>query len=136
MYYDTRVLSGSDNKGEVLSWIETLEENTLVKKTARTRDFIYTNNEIESTFTIFKNEFLLGKDIVGKQEAVELLQKFQYYNDTERFPLALYGYTPQEVFEGAVPDRYRFSADIKAAEKSRYLRNKAGKFCDVCSDGW
>ena len=126
---------GSENKGEVLNWIETLEENTLVKKTARTKDFIYTNNEIESTFTIFKNEFLIGKDIIGKQEAVDLLQKFQYYNDNERFPLALYGYTPQEVFEGAVPDRYRFSAAIKAAEKSRYLRNKAGKFCDVCSDG-
>ena len=43
--------------------------------------------------------------------------------------------TPQEVFEGAVPDRYRFTAAIKAAEKSRYLRNKAGKFCDVCSGG-
>ena len=40
-----------------------------------------------------------------------------------------------KVLEGAVPDRYRFTADIKAAEKSRYLRNKAGKFCDVCSDG-
>ena len=75
------------------------------------------------------------KDIVGKQEAVDLLQKFQYYNDNERFPLALYGFTPQEVFEGTVPDRYRFSAAIKAAEKSRYFRNKAGKFCDVCSDG-
>ena len=40
-----------------------------------------------------------------------------------------------KVLEGAVPDRYRFTADIKAAEKSRYLRNKAGKFCDVCSVG-
>ena len=91
-------------------------------------------------FTNFQNavntvKVLIGKDIVGKQEAVELLQKFQYYNDNERFPLALYGYTPQEVLEGAVPDRYRFTADIKAAEKSRYLRNKAGKFCDVCSGG-
>ena len=37
---------------------------------ASIKDFIYTNNEIESTFTIFKNEFFIGKDIIGKQEAV------------------------------------------------------------------
>ncbi len=80
---------------------------------AGTKDFIYTNNEIESTFTIFRNKFFIGKDIIGKQEAVQLLQKFQYYNDNdnERFPITLYGYIPQEVFEGAVPDRYRFTVD-------------------------
>ena len=124
---------GSENKGKVLDWIDSLEENYIIKKTARTKEFIFTNNEIESTFNIFKNEFLAGKNIVHKQEVVELLQKFQLYNDNERFPLALYGCTPQEVFDGAVPDKYRFRADIKRAEKSRYERNKVGRFCDVCS---
>ena len=103
-------------------------------------DSTFNVQSYKNYFTNFQNavntvKVLIGKDIFGKQEAVDLLQKFQYYNDNERFPLALYGYTPQEVFEGAIPDRYRFSADIKTAEKSRYLRNKAGKFCDVCSDG-
>ena len=103
-------------------------------------DSTFNVQSYKNYFTNFQNavntvKVLIGKDIFGKQEAVDLLQKFQYYNDNERFPLALYGFTPQEVFEGAIPDRYRFSADIKTAEKSRYLRNKAGKFCDVCSDG-
>ncbi len=124
---------GSENKGEVLKWIDSLEENSLLKKTARTKDFIYTNNEIESTFNIFKNEFLAGKDIVHKEEAVELLNNFQLYNNNERFPLDLYGFTPQEVFDGAVPDRFRFSLDIRNAGKLRYERNKMGRFCDVCS---
>ncbi len=63
---------------------------------------------------------MLEKNILHKQEVVELLQKFQLYNDNKCFPLALYGCTPQEVFEWAVPDKYRFSVDIKRAEKSRY----------------
>ena len=47
---------GSENKGAVLDWIDSLEENLIVKKTARTKEFIFTNNEIESTFNIFKND--------------------------------------------------------------------------------
>ncbi|HVA99119.1 MAG TPA: hypothetical protein VNG53_09505, partial [Bacteroidia bacterium] len=65
------------------------------KQTAKTKEFIYTNNEIESTFNIFKNDFLCHKEISDKEHAKKLLAEFQLYNDNERYPLMLYGLTPQ-----------------------------------------
>jgi len=124
---------GPENKGEVLRWIDTFENVAVVKKIAKTKEFAFTNNEIESTFNIFKNEFLGDKEIMNKEEAKKLLDKFQLYNDNERYPIALYVLTPQEVFEGESPDKYRFTHDIQQAAKFRYLNNKSGKFCDVCS---
>jgi hypothetical protein len=93
----------------------------------------HTNNEIESTFNLFKNEFIASLKINDKEHAQQLLKDFQNYNDNERYPLALFGLTPQEVFEGAIPNKYLFANDIQQARKIRYQKNKAGRFCDVCS---
>jgi len=125
---------GSENKGSVNTWLENLNSPLISKQTAKTKEFIYTNNEIESTFNIFKNEFLCHKEISDKEHAKKLLAEFQLYNDNERYPLMLYGLTPQEVFDGAIIDKNRFKENIRQATKTRYLKNKVGKFCDMCSE--
>ncbi len=124
---------GSENKGEVLNWINTFDKDAVIKKTAKTIDFQYTNNEIESTFNIFKNEYIGQTEIADKEHSRKLLKDFQLYNDNQRYPIALYGLIAQEVFDGAVPDKYRFRNDIQHAAKNRHIRNKSALFCDVCS---
>jgi hypothetical protein len=124
---------GPENKGEVIEWIENLHDPNITKITARTENFKYTNNEIESTFNIFKNEFVASREIIDKEHAQQLLKDFQKYSDNERYPLALFGLTPQEVFDGAIPNKYHFKIDIQQARTIRYQKNKLGRFCDVCS---
>lgn len=124
---------GSENKGEVIEWIESLHSLNVTKLIAKTERFNYTNNEIESTFNIFKNEFIAYREIIDKKHAQQVLSDFQLYNNTKRYPLALYGLTPQEVFDGATPDKHRFKENIKQAAAMRYQKNKAGRFCDVCA---
>lgn len=125
---------GSENKGEVTQWIESLNSDKIKKKTARTKEFIYTNNEIESVFHIFKHEFLPNEKITNKEQVRKYLQEFQFYNNNERYPISLHGLTPQEVFDGSIPDKNRFKTEITQATKKRYEKNKKGRFCDVCSE--
>ena len=54
------------------------------------------------------------------------------YNN-ERFPNALYGSNASEILNGGEIDKYRFKKEIQNAQKIRYQKNKAGKFCDVCT---
>lgn len=96
---------GSENKGEVIDWINNLECDNITKLTAKTEGFRFTNNEIESNFNIFKNEFLASTEIIDKHHARKLLADFQLYNYHERYPLSLFGLTPQEVFDGGTPDQ-------------------------------
>lgn len=124
---------GSENKGEVIDWFTELNNPLVSKHIARTKEFIYTNNDIESTFNIFKNEFLQSKEITDPEHADKLLDEFHNYNDNERYPLALYGLNPQEVFDGEIIDKHRFTKQIKQTAKNRHLKNKSGRFCDVCS---
>lgn len=42
----------------------------------------------------------------------------------------LYGYSPNEVLAGAIPDKFRFSAQIKDAVTMRVQRNRT----DQCQD--
>lgn len=124
---------GAENKGEVLQWIESLNGDRVKKETARTKEFLYTNNEIESVFHIFKHEYLPNENIANKEQAQIYLQGFQDYNNNERYPIALHGFTPQEVFDGSIPNKDYFKSEILQATKIRYQKNKTGKFCDVCS---
>lgn len=48
---------GSENKGDVIDWVHCLDTASVIKKIAKIKEFPFTNNEIESTFNIFKNVF-------------------------------------------------------------------------------
>jgi hypothetical protein len=123
---------GSENKGDVIEWINKMDNTHIRKLTAKTSTFDFTNNEIESTFHILKNKFLKGVKIKDKDQLKILLEKFQHYNNNERYPGKLYGLTPHEVFNGEVINKYRFKESIKASAKMRHIKNRNGRFCDIC----
>jgi hypothetical protein len=56
--------------------------------------------------------------MVNREHADRLLEEFQDYNDNHRYPLSLYGLTPQEVFDGEIIDKNRFTKQIKKPLKT------------------
>jgi putative transposase len=113
---------GSENKGEVLKWIDFLDRN-VVKLTAQ-KDLPFSNSMSESLFHIFKNEFLRDRKITDEADLLRQLEVFEEYYNWNRFPIELYGYAPMEVVQGAVPEKNRFRDSIRKAKEKRYLINK------------
>jgi hypothetical protein len=74
-----------------------------------------------------------GIKIKDKSHLKVLLENFQHYNNNERYPVNHYGLTPQEVFNGETIDKHRFKESIKVSAKMRHVKNRKGKFCDICS---
>ncbi len=124
---------GSENKGEVTQWFTTLDASTFTKQIAKTPTFSFTNNQIESTFNTFKNKFLNQRAISNKVHLLQELNDFAHYNNNHRYPISLAGYTPQEVFEGAIVDKNKFKISIQQAQTLRYHKNKSASFCNVCT---
>lgn len=126
---------GSENRGEVVKWISGLNKpNHVIKKTVGEDDFEYYNNEVESSFNIFKNEFSFNKIYSDDVDLQQGLDEFEIYLNTKRYPKDLYGLLPQQVIDGHLPDKYMFKEQIKAQKKVRFMKNKAARFCDVCSN--
>lgn len=125
---------GSENKGEVLKWIQELNTlNMVIKKTVGEDNFKYYNNEVESCFHIFKNEFSRDKLYHEEDDLQKGIEEFEIYFNKKRYPKELYGLTPQQILDGAIPDKNKFTEKIKIQKKLRYQKNKSAKFCDVCS---
>ncbi|MCW3083931.1 MAG: transposase [Bacteroidetes bacterium] len=125
---------GSENRGEVLKWIDQFEQpNMVIKKTVGEDHFKYYNNEVESAFHIFKNEFSRDKIYNDTADLQNGIDEFYIYFNEKRYPKELYGLTPQQVLNGEIPDKNRFKEQIKAQKGVRYQKNKSAKFCDVCS---
>lgn len=123
---------GSENKGAVIQWLEDLQAKHIKKVTAKSLEFEYSNNEVESVFHLLKNEFLGNRAISSSLELGLILNEFRMYNNNERFPIALYGLTPQEVLDGAIIDKHRFTQQIKEAKRNRHLINKKMEYCEAC----
>jgi len=78
---------GSENKGELLSWIESIQAPTIVTKiTAQTKDFPFSNSMSESTHSIYKTEFLHGKYSLNEKTHLEDLERFVDYYYHHRYP--------------------------------------------------
>jgi transposase InsO family protein len=123
---------GSENKGELLSWIKYIKAPPLVNKiTARTQEFPFSNNMAESTHSIYKTEFL--KKELSKTIAIHLenLKLFVDYYNNKRFPTELFGLTPLEVVNGKTPDKYFFKDKIEQARKDRIFINQKFKGCPM-----
>ena len=125
---------GSENRGEVLKWIHELDTpNMVIKKTVGEDKFEYYNNEVESCFHIFKNEFSCDKVYRDEEDLQKGMDNFEIYLNEKRYPKELYGLVPLQVLNGEIPDKNKFKEQIKAQKKLRYQKNKSAKFCDVCS---
>jgi len=131
---DINILSdgGSENKGAVLEWLDTLVAPPIIRKiTANTIDFPYSNNMSESTHRIYKTEFMQGKLSLNEDAHIKDIERFIEYYNYQRLPMRLYGLTPMEVINGATIDKHRFQEQIQNARKQRIIANRNYNGCTV-----
>jgi len=124
---------GSENKGDVITWIDEID-NALVKKViAKSASFKYTNNDIDSTFNLFKNTHLKGITLKTSKNCDDELNRFECESNHEWFPNDFHGLSPIEVFSGEPIIKNRFQQQIRESAKNRHIVNRVGKFCGMCS---
>ena len=110
---------GSENKGELLIWIAQHVVPEVKKLTAGID--VKSNSMSESIHHILKNEFLRGKIPEDIPAAIE---RFVYYHNNHRYPVEHFGFTCNEVLNGAKPDSKRFSEKIQQAKQIRVEENR------------
>ena len=125
---DIYILSdgGSENKGDVLSWVKHINAPPIVKKiTAMTDEFPFSNAMSEITHSIYKSEFMGGKHSENKTSHIASLNAFMDYYNYHRYPCRLYGKTPMEIIDGQDIDKTMFSEILKNAKANRTISSIA-----------
>jgi hypothetical protein len=116
---------GPENKGHFLEWIENIQAPPQVLKlTAKTEEFPYSNSMSESTHSIYKSEFLQKRTLIDEKDFLNSLPTFVDYYNNQRFPGDHYGLTPSQVLEGEVPNKKMFFDQIQQSRKDRIEYNK------------
>ncbi|MFC4636471.1 hypothetical protein ACFO3O_21370 [Dokdonia ponticola] len=131
---DIHILSdgGSENKGEVLSWVKHINAPPIVKKiTAMTDEFPFSNAISEITHSIYKSEFMGGKHSEDQASHLKSLDAFMEYYNHHRYPCRLYGRTPMEIINGENIDKTMFSEILKNAKVNRLEVNRNFNQCIV-----
>lgn len=129
---DIYILSdgGSENKGEVLSWVKHINAPPIVKKiTAMTDEFPFSNAMSEITHSIYKSEFMGGKHSEDQASHLTSLDTFMEYYNHHRYPCRLYGKTPIEIIKGQDIDKSMFSEILKQAKVNRLDANRNFNEC-------
>lgn len=129
---DIHILSdgGSENKGEVLSWIKHINAPPIVKKiTAMTAEFPFSNAMSEITHSIYKSEFMGGKHSEDQASHLKSLDSFMYYYNHHRYPCRLYGRAPAEIINGESIEKKLFSEVLKKAKTDRLEVNRNFNEC-------
>ncbi|SDW82589.1 hypothetical protein SAMN05444411_102254 [Lutibacter oricola] len=122
----------SENKGDFLSWIATIQAPPIVRKiTDQTKDFPFLNSMSESTQSIYKTEFLNGKYSLNKKVHLKDLERFIDYYNNHRYSIELYGLTPFEVVDGKIPDKHFFKEKIQLARKDKVVVNQQFNDCKI-----
>jgi len=115
---------GSENKAEVDTFIESSNINKIVAQ----KDVIFSNSMIEAVNKRIKYDFLFPEELQNfKQTKKQLEKAVAEYNDKPYHPL--HGLTPNEVFDGKIPDKTLFKSEIMEAKKQRIIENQA----NICS---
>lgn len=118
---------GMENKGHLETWLS--RPGMLWRKLVAQLDIIQSNSMAEAANKIIKYRFLYTRPVADTDTLIATAETaVNRYNDTPN--AQLFGYTPNEVIAGAKPDRYRFKAQIKAANKQR-IRNNRDYPCEV-----
>lgn len=121
---------GSENKGSLIEWINDLSAPPVVRKlTAKSDDFPFSNSMSESTHSIYKSEFLQKKFSLDIQEHLKHLEEFMDYYNHKRYPFEHSGLTPHEVLDGEIPNKFKFSEQIKNRQKERLEENRNFNGC-------
>ncbi len=121
---DFMVDDGSENKAEV----DTFIENSNINKIVAQKDVVFSNSMIEAVNKRIKYDFLFPAELLNFKQTVKQLEKaVAEYNDKPYHPL--HGLTPNEAFEGKLPDKAMFKNEILEAKRQRIIENKK----NVCS---
>jgi hypothetical protein len=120
---------GIENKGFVTAAIQNKEIN-LIRLVAQ-KDIIFSNSMVEAVNKRMKYDFLFRNQLLDFEHTQRFLESaVEQYNN--RPHSALYGFTPQEVFSGAKPDKNLFKNQMEQAKILRIAENKALS-CDSCA---
>jgi putative transposase len=131
--HDVTIVSdgGSENKGAVLNWIGTIKAPPCVHKViAHTDVFPFSNNMIESSFHLFKNDFLKRETITNEKNLIKKMDEFINHCHNRYFG-EHYGITPQQILNGQQPDKNKFKTAIQQAAIQRRETNKNFKGCTM-----
>jgi len=121
---------GSENKGEVISWIEGIKAPPVVTKiTAMTSQFPFSNSMSEITHSIYKSEFMGGKLSDDITSHLKSLDDFMNYYNHHRYPCRLYGKTPMHIINGDLIDKKLYKQKIKEAQVARVETNRNFNAC-------
>jgi hypothetical protein len=123
--------NGSENKGEVLAWIASLN-GAMLKKTVGENGFLLSNNAIESVFNTFKNQFAPAL-FQNKEELYACFEEFILYYNRIRYPGDLYGLHPIDVLNGQPINKTRFTRAIQTDKQQRYQTNISMSVCKTCA---
>ncbi|MEQ1552684.1 MAG: hypothetical protein ABL929_00830 [Ferruginibacter sp.] len=117
---------GSENKGFLDMFLKT--DAKLVTKIIARIDIPLANNVVEALHKKFKNEFLRDYCFENHAELVAALPALiERYNN--QYHSSLYGFSPQEVWEGAIPNKNSFTTSFALAYKKRKESNNTFKCC-------
>ncbi|AVQ13353.1 Integrase core domain protein [Leptospira santarosai] len=92
----------------------------------------FSNSMIEAVNKIMKYQFLFPKNLSSIQEVIQTLETaVPLYNS--RPSGVLFGFSPEQVLNGEIPNKHRFVEQIKEAAALRPYINKLD-LCDPCSN--
>lgn len=117
---------GAENKGALDEYINS-GKNLVTKIVARLNDE-FANNMVEAFHKKFKNEFLQNYMFENHSDLVAALQPliFEYNN---QYHGSLFGYSPKEVLDGAIPDKDKFKEELANSRAKRLEANKSFNCC-------
>ena len=116
---------GPENRGNVSRY---LSENTQINQVIAQRDIIQSNSMVEAVNKHIKYCYLFKKNLKDLNEVLNYLPgSILDYNDKPHGKL--YGLTPNEVLDGAMPKKDGFRYEIKAARENRTRQNQMVVCC-------
>ncbi|MFA5640998.1 MAG: integrase core domain-containing protein [Bacteroidales bacterium] len=120
---------GIENKGFVSSAIE--KQEIKLNRLVAQKDIHFSNSIIEAVNKRMKYDFLFREQLLDFNHTQRFLETaVKQYNN--RPHSALFGYTPKEVFYGAIPNKHLFKPQMEQAKALRKAENQA-LTCDNCA---
>ncbi len=120
--------NGSENEGEINTFL--LRPDVEIEKLIAQVDVNYSNSMIEAVNKRLKYYYLFPMQLKN-YEHLETYLPVAIENENTRENGVLYGYNPIQVLNGTIPDKSRFSQQIKQAKQKRTIDNRKNR-CQYC----